>query len=146
VDEELRQTVAIKIVEHAWLNPRAIERFRQERQTLATLVHANIARLLDGGTRDDGLPYLVMEYVDGLRLDHYCALHELGIAERLRIFLQVCDAIEYAHGKLVVHRDLKPSNILVTAEGTPKLLDFGVAKALGSGQRAGTQTLVLTPE
>jgi serine/threonine protein kinase len=146
VDEELRQTVAIKIVEHCWLHSRALERFRQERQTLSTLVHPNIARLLDGGTRDDGLPYLVMEYVDGLRLDHYCALHQLGIAERLRIFLHLCDAIEYAHGKLVVHRDLKPSNILVTADGIPKLLDFGVAKAIGSRDRGGTQTLVLTPE
>jgi serine/threonine protein kinase len=146
VDQELHQTVAIKIVECAWLNPRAVERFRQEREMLAALVHPNIARLLHAGTRDDGLPYLVMEYVDGLPLDAYCTVHKLRIAERLQVFLHLCDAVEYAHGKLVVHRDLKPSNIMVTSDGTPKLLDFGVAKAIGAGQRNGTQTLVLTPE
>jgi hypothetical protein len=146
VDGELSQVVAVKIVERGWLAPQALERFRQERQILAGLVHPNIAQLLDGGTREDGLPYLVMEYVDGQGLDQYCAQHRLGIAERLRVFLPLCDAVEYAHHKLVVHRDLKPSNVLVTAEGAPKLLDFGVAKAMDSGGGSRTQTLVLTPD
>ncbi len=145
VDGELRQMVAIKIVERAWLHPAAMERFRRERQILAGLIHPNIAQLLDGGTREDGLPYLVMEYVDGLRLDHYCEQRQLGIAERLRIFLPLCDAVEHAHRKLIIHRDLKPSNVMVTAEGTPKLLDFGVAKAIGDGVEGATRTLVLTP-
>ena len=146
IDGEIRQVVAIKIVERGWLAPQAFERFRQERQILAGLVHPNIAQLLDGGTREDGLPYLVMEYVDGLRLDQYCAQRQMGIAGRLRVFLPLCDAVEYAHRKLVVHRDLKPSNVLVTAEGAPKLLDFGVAKAIDPGAGARTQTLVLTPD
>jgi eukaryotic-like serine/threonine-protein kinase len=146
VDGELSQIVAIKIVERGWLDPRAYERFRQERQILAGLEHPNIAPLLDGGTREDGLPYLVMEYVDGLRLDQYCAQHGLGITERLRVFLPLCDAVEYAHRKLIVHRDLKPSNVLVTTGGVPKLLDFGVAKAVDPGASGRTQTLVLTPD
>ncbi len=145
-DGELRQIVAIKIVEHGWLDERAVERFRQERQILSGLLHPNIAQLLDGGTRDDGIPYLVMEYVDGFPLDRYCALHQLGIPARLRVFLLLCDAVEFAHRKLVIHRDLKPSNVLVTAEGAPKLLDFGVAKAIDPGFGARTQTVVLTPD
>src|SRR5450432_4901318 len=145
VDGELHQTVAIKIVEHGWLAPRAVERFRVERQILASLVHPNIARLLDGGTRDDGLPYLVMEFVDGVRLDQYCDQHELPLDARLRLFLPLCDAVDYAHRKLIVHRDLKPANVLVTAEGEARLLDFGVARVLDAGFDARTQTLVLTP-
>jgi serine/threonine protein kinase/DNA-binding SARP family transcriptional activator len=146
VDGELRQVVAIKIVERGWLDAQAFERFRQERQILSGLVHPNIAQLLDGGTREDGIPYLVMEYVEGSRLDQYCAQHQLGIAERLRVFLPLCDAVEFAHRRLVVHRDLKPSNVLVTAEGAPKLLDFGIAKAIDPGAGTRTQTLVLTPD
>ena len=146
IDGELSQVAAIKIVERGWLAPQAMERFRQERQILAGLVHPNIEQLLDGGTREDGLPNLVMEYVDGQRLDEYCAQHHLGIAGRLRVFLPLCDAVDYAHRKLVVHRDLKPSNVLVTAEGAPKLLDFGVAKAMDPGAGSLTQTLVLTPD
>ena len=145
-DGELRQVVAIKIVERGWLDAQAFERFRQERQILSGLVHPNIAQLLDGGTREDGIPYLVMEYVEGLRLDQYCAQHQLGIAERLRVFLPLCGAVEFAHHKLVVHRDLKPSNVVVTPEGAPKLLDFGVAKAIDPGAGSLTQTLVLTPD
>ena len=146
VDGELRQTVAVKIVERGWLDPRAFERFRDERQILAGLVHPNIAQLLDGGTREDGVPYLVMEYVDGLRLDEYCSQKGLEIAGRLRVFLPLCDAVEYAHRKLIVHRDVKPSNVMVTADGVPKLLDFGVARALDPGAGGRTQTLVLTPD
>jgi tetratricopeptide (TPR) repeat protein len=144
-DGELAQVVAIKVVAGAWFDSHALERFRRERQFLANLVHPNIARLLDGGTQN-GVAYLVMEYVEGLRLDEYCARHELGVAERLRLFLPLCGAVEYAHQKLIVHRDLKPSNVLVTPGGEPKLLDFGVAKALDSNADGRTQTLMLTPE
>jgi tetratricopeptide (TPR) repeat protein len=147
VDGELQQVVAIKVIDRGWLDPRSIERFRQERQILSGLLHPNITRLLDGGTRLDGVPYLVMEYVEGLRLDHYCARQQLGIAERLRVFLPLCEAVEYAHQRLVVHRDLKPSNVLVTAAGQPKLLDFGVATALDADGSGRTQTtIVLTPD
>jgi serine/threonine protein kinase len=145
IDGELTQTVAIKVVERGWLAPRALERFRQERQFLAGLTHANIARLIDGGTRHDGIPYLVMEYVDGLPLDQFAERRQLSIEERIRLFLPLCDAVDYAHQKLIIHRDLKPSNVLVTALGQPKLLDFGIAKALDA--TAGeAQTMVLTPE
>ncbi len=146
IDGELQQTVAVKVVEHGWLSPRALERFRQERQILAGLVHPNIARLIDGGTRPDGVPYLVMEQVEGLPLDRYCEAHTLSTAQRLRLFLPLCDAVGYAHQKLIVHRDLKPSNVLVTSEGEPKLLDFGIAKMLDAGSDTASQTLVLTPE
>jgi hypothetical protein len=146
IDGEIRQTVAIKVVERGWLDAQAFERFRQERQILSGLVHPNIAQLLDGGTREDDLPYLVMEYVEGLRLDQYCAEHQLGISDRLRVFLPLCAAVEFAHRKLVVHRDLKPSNVLVTADGAPKLLDFGIAKAIDPDAGSRTQTIALTPD
>jgi eukaryotic-like serine/threonine-protein kinase len=147
VDGELSQTVAIKLVEHAWLDPRARDRFRNERQTLAGLVHNNIARLFDGGTRADGVAYLVMEYVDGLPVDQYCQKERLGIAGRLRLFQPLCDAVDYAHRKLIVHRDLKPSNVMVTVGGEPKLLDFGIAKTLDTTSAAGNTTMVaLTPD
>jgi serine/threonine protein kinase len=146
VDGELSQSVAIKVVRDAWLAPRSLERFRNERQTLAALVHPNIARLLDGGTRSDGVAYLVMELVDGLPIDRYCEHHHLSIAERLRLVLPICDAIDTAHRKLIVHRDLKPSNILVTPQGEPKLLDFGIAKTLDPGGDKETRTLAFTPD
>jgi len=145
VDGELAQTVAIKLVERGWLDPRALERFRQERQILAGLVHPNIARLLDGGTRSDGVAYLVMEFVDGLSLDSYCDQLALSILDRLRLFLPLCEAVDYAHQKLIVHRDLKPSNVLVASDGQPKLLDFGIAKALDATASGEMRTLVLTP-
>src|SRR5947209_9342616 len=100
-----------------------LRRFRNERQTLAALDHPNIVRLLDGGSTEEGLPYLVMEYVEGVPIDQYCDQQKLSIERRLRLFCEVCAAVEHAHRKLVVHRDLKPSNILVTSDGTPKLLD-----------------------
>jgi len=124
------QTVAIKIIHSHMLNTLAITRFQQERQILANLNHSNIARLLDGGTTSEGMPYLVMEYVVGEPIIDYCRRLQLGIRARLRLFTQVCQAISYAHQHLVVHRDIKPSNILVTAEGQVKLLDFGIAKIL----------------
>jgi tRNA A-37 threonylcarbamoyl transferase component Bud32 len=145
-DGELQQVAAIKIAERFLVDPHSSERFRRERQILAGLTHPNIARLLDGGTREDGVPYLVMEYVEGERLDQYCDARHLSMAERLHVFLPLCDAVEFAHRNLVVHRDLKPSNVLVTGAGEPKLLDFGIAKALDSSEGAATQTLLLTPD
>lgn len=129
-DRKPQQRVAIKVLRFG-SNARALEwRFKSERQILASLHHPNIARLIDGGTTDDQRPYFVMDHIEGIRIDHYCDQHRLTIAERLHLFLRVCDAVQYAHRNHVVHRDVKPSNILVTAEGVPKLLDFGIAKLL----------------
>jgi eukaryotic-like serine/threonine-protein kinase len=129
-DDAFRKRVAVKLVKRGMDTAEVLRRFRHERQILAALEHPNIARLIDGGTTDDGLPYLVMEYVEGEPIDRYCEGHKLPVAERLKLFAEVCAAVHYAHQNLVVHRDLKPSNILVTKEGTPKLLDFGIAKLL----------------
>ncbi len=126
----LRKTVAIKLVRSGMDSTFVLRRFKNERQILSSLEHPGIARLYDGGTTDDGLPFFVMEYVDGTSLLSYCDEQRLSIADRLRLFRRVCNAVQYAHQSLVVHRDLKPSNILVTAEGHPKLLDFGIAKLL----------------
>jgi non-specific serine/threonine protein kinase/serine/threonine-protein kinase len=129
-DDEYQKRVAIKVVQHDLGNAEILRRFRNERQILAGLDHPNIARLLDGGTTSDGMPYVVMEYVQGEPIDRYCENHRLSIEERLRLFREVCAAVHYAHQNLIVHRDIKPGNILVNAEGTPKLLDFGIAKLL----------------
>lgn len=129
-DGQFEQEAAIKIIRAPLTLDFLLERFRYERQILAALDHPNIARLLDGGTTDDGLPYFVMEYIDGRPLDAYCDAHQLSLRERLQLFRAVCSAIQYAHQRLVVHRDIKPGNILVTAGGVPKLLDFGIAKIL----------------
>lgn len=128
-DDAYEKVVAIKVVQNR-LSGDLIERFRTERQILAELDHPNIARLLDGGASEGGLPYVVMEYVDGLPLDEFCDRQELSIRERLDLFQGVCAAVQFAHRNLVVHRDIKPHNILVTDDGTPKLLDFGIAKLL----------------
>jgi serine/threonine protein kinase/tetratricopeptide (TPR) repeat protein len=128
-DGEFRKQVAIKLITSGLRDTDLERRFRRERQILATLEHAGIARMLDGGATAEGQPYFVMEYVEGKPLPTYCAEKNAGIAERLRLFLAVCDAVEYAHQRLIVHRDLKPGNVLVTAEGMPKLLDFGLARA-----------------
>ncbi|MEM9570498.1 MAG: serine/threonine-protein kinase [Pseudomonadota bacterium] len=133
-DDEFQQTAAVKIMGSQLLNADASSRFRAERQILSNLNHPNIASLIDGGTTDEDLPYLVMEYVDGARIDVHCDSNGLSIRERLSLFVEVCDAIDYAHRNLVVHRDLKPSNILVPRTGTPKLLDFGIAKLLDPDQ------------
>ena len=127
---EFEQTGALKMISCRLAGTALRERFRQERQILAQLEHPNIARLLDGGTTEEGDPYLVMEYVEGTPLEEYCRTHRLPISKRLELFLVVCSAVHYAHQHLVIHRDLKPANILVTADGTPKLLDFGTAKLL----------------
>jgi serine/threonine-protein kinase len=150
-DDLYRKEVAIKTVQGGLGQNRAmLLRFGSERQILANLDHPNIARLLDGGITDDGLPYLVMEYVNGIRVDGYCRINNLATEQRLRLFCAVCSAVEYAHKNLVVHRDIKPANILVTAEGIPKLLDFGIAKLLDpeGGQLAQTRTSerMMTPE
>ena len=121
-----------------------IERFHREQHILATLDHPNITRMLDAGLSERGQPYLVMEYVDGVHLDAYCDNRKLGIAERLQLFLRVCDAVAYAHRNLIVHLDLKPSNILVTADGTVKLLDFGTSKLIQTDSRF-TTTVMATP-
>jgi serine/threonine-protein kinase len=129
-DDQFHKHVAIKLLKRGMDTDDILRRFRNERQVLASLEHPHIARLIDGGATEDGLPYLVMEFVDGLPIDTYCRTHRVGLPERLRLFQQVCDAVHYAHQNLIVHRDLKPGNILVTTDGTPKLLDFGIAKVL----------------
>ncbi len=134
-DGAYRQQVAVKVIRQTARDDVAIARFRAERQILANLDHRNIARLLDGGSTPSGLPYLVIEYVDGLALDQYCDLHRLSIDARLQLLVQILDAVQFAHQNLVVHRDLKPSNVLVTEDGTPKLLDFGIAKMIGPRPR-----------
>jgi serine/threonine-protein kinase len=135
-DEQYRQQVAIKVVRQRLVYPEIAERLVSERQILANLDHPNIARLFDGGTTADGTPYLVMEYIDGLPIDDYCDGRRLNIDERLALFRTICSAVHYAHQNLVVHRDIKPTNILVTEDGVPKLLDFGIAKLLGAGGAA----------
>lgn len=129
-DSDFKKRVAIKLVKRGMDTQEILRRFRLERQVLAGLSHPNIAGLIDGGSTPDGLPYLVMEYVEGVRIDRYCESHKSTITERLQLFRDVCAAVQYAHGNLIVHRDLKAGNILVTAEGTPKLLDFGIAKLI----------------
>lgn len=131
-DGQFEQQVALKLLQTDFTSENQTLRFLSERQILATLNHENIARLLDGGVTEDGQPWFAMEYVEGQPIDEYCDNHQLTINERLSLFLNVCDAVQSAHGKLVVHRDLKPSNILVKEDGTVKLLDFGIAKVLDS--------------
>lgn len=151
-DGEFDQQVALKVIRPGLAGERLIRRFVTERQILAELEHPGIARLLDGGTTDDGLPYLVMEFVEGEPITDYCDRRRLGVGERLRLFLEVADAVRHAHRNLVLHRDLKPSNILVTPQGRVKLLDFGIAKLLDPATGAGEPTLTrpgqrpLTPE
>jgi feruloyl esterase len=129
-DDEFLKQVAVKIVQPGLDSQNLLKRFRNERQTLAGLDHPNIVKLLDGGSTPEGLPFLVMDYVEGYPIDDYCDLHKLCVDDRLQVFSKVCEAVQYAHQKGVIHRDLKPGNIFVTADGTPKLLDFGIAKVL----------------
>ncbi len=146
-DGQYTKEVAIKLVRTGFDTASIIERFRSERQILASLDHPNIARLLDGGTTDDGIPYLVMELIEGERVDDYCDAHKLSITERLQLFRQICAAVQFAHQRLVIHRDIKPSNILVTNDGVPKLLDFGIAKLLDPTATADTtMARPMTPE
>jgi serine/threonine-protein kinase len=151
-DQQFQQRVAIKIMGAQLLAPDAVARFRAERQILANLSHPYIAKLLDGGTTETGLPYLIMEYVIGLPVDRYCDERRLGVRERLVLFKKICAAVDYAHRKLIVHRDLKPTNILVDDKGNPWLLDFGIAKLLDESTASHTVALTrlgaraLTPD
>jgi len=129
-DGEFRQRVAVKLIKRGMDSDYIIRRFRHERQILASFEHPYIARLLDGGTTDDGIPYFVMEYIEGDTLYNYCDAKHLETRDRLKVFQKVCSAIEYAHEKQIIHRDIKPSNILIRRDGSPKLLDFGIAKIL----------------
>jgi len=135
-DEQFQKQVAIKLVTQGLDTSELLRRFRRERQILARLDHPFIARLLDGGSTKDGRPFLVMEYVQGTAITSYCDDHRLGTRQRIEQFLKVCSAVQSAHQNLVVHRDLKPGNILVDSQGSPKLLDFGIAKLLGPGEGA----------
>ena len=137
-DDAYQQQVAIKLLHSGLISTEARHRFESERQILASLDHPNIAKLLDGGTTSEGIPYLVMEYVDGEPLHQYCDKHRLSVTERLWLFQQICSAVQQAHENFVVHRDIKPANILVTAQGAPKLLDFGIAKLLDPADSFGT--------
>jgi serine/threonine protein kinase/uncharacterized protein HemY len=149
-DDEYQKHVAIKLVRRGLDTADILRRFRNERQILAQLDHPNIARLIDGGTTKDGLPYFVLEYVRGEPIAAYCTAGALATTDRLALFRKVCAAVTYAHQNLVVHRDLKPSNILVTPEGEPKLLDFGIAKLLDVDEDSLAHTVagqrVMTPE
>ena len=134
IDGQFDQQVALKILHSGITTDSQVQRFMAERQILASLNHSNIATLLDGGVSEDGQLWFAMEYVDGLPIDKYCDNHRLTIKERLNLFIDVCEAVQFAHGKLVVHRDLKPTNIFVKENGEVKLLDFGIAKALNTDE------------
>lgn len=150
IDADFEQRVAVKLLHAGTLSEEARRRFRAERRILAQLEHPGIARLLDGGTTESGLPFLVMDHVIGLPIDRYCDLHRLDVRARLACFLDVCAAVGHAHRNLIVHRDIKPSNILVGRDGKPRLLDFGIAKLLsaspdGAAEATATWQRVLTP-
>ena len=150
--EEFTQKVALKVIKRGMDTHAVLKRFLTERRILADLDHPNIARMLDGGSTEDGVPYFVMEYVKGEQLRVYCEKRDLDLRARLLIFTKICSAVNHAHQKLVVHRDIKPSNILVTEAGEPKLLDFGIAKLLNPDRNAvdggatATNFRVMTPE
>lgn len=150
-DDQYQKQVAIKVVRRGMDTDLVLARFRNERQILAGFDHPNIARLFDGGSTESGLPYFIMEYIEGQAIDEFCDTQRLSTAARLELFRTVCSAVQYAHQNLVIHRDIKPSNILVTAGGIPKLLDFGIAKLLHSEatKAAATTAIVqrlMTPE
>ena len=144
-DEHYRQQVAIKLINPGLGGETIRRRFRNEMQILADLNHPNIARLFDGGETADGVPYLVMEYVEGTPINRYCDQHNLSTEQTLHLFCTVCDAVQYAHQHLVIHRDIKPGNILVTSEGLPKLVDFGIAKLLDDGRSVSDATATAMP-
>jgi serine/threonine-protein kinase len=139
--------VAVKVVKRGMDSAEVLRRFREERRILASLDHPNVARLLDGGAASDGRPYLVMEYVEGEPIDRWCESRQLDVRQRVVLFRSVCEAVHEAHRRLVVHRDIKPTNVLITATGTPKLLDFGIAKLLDDDDASATVTTarLLTP-
>ena len=150
-DTKLGRKVAIKLLKFGLGTINIIRRFQQEERILAGLSHSNVAQLFGGAVTPAGLPYFVMEYVDGARLDDYCRDRQLSISQRLTLFRKICTAVSYAHQNLVIHRDIKPANIRVTSDGEPKLLDFGIAKLLDSeapmvGEVTMTFAAVMTPE
>ena len=149
-DEQYESLVAVKVIKRGMDTDHILRSFRNERQILAYLNHPNIVRLFDGGTTVDGLPYFIMGYINGQPIKEYCDEKRLSVDERLNLFLKVCSAVQYAHQNLIVHRDLKPSNILVTEEGVPKLLDFGIAKILSQDntdqEQTATMARAMTPE
>jgi non-specific serine/threonine protein kinase/serine/threonine-protein kinase len=142
---EFAQRVAVKLLDEPVRNAGALRRFRAERQILATLSHPNIVTLLDGGVTEDGQPYLAMEYVEGAAITTYCRERALSIENRLRLFQQVCAAVQYAHQHGVVHSDLKPGNILISSDGIPKILDFGVARLIDASGKPGDATATGMP-
>ena len=146
-DGVFQRIAALKIIRAGYNSEQMIARFRRERQILAGLDHPNIARILDGGTTPDGLPYFVMDYVDGVPLNTFCSDHRAGLNQRLNLFRQACRAVQYLHTNRIVHRDLKPANILVTSAGAVKLLDFGIARLLDDNSDTRPKTIpLLTPE
>lgn len=151
-DQSYTREVAIKVIRRGMETDRILQRFRTERQIIASLDHPNIARLLDGGATADGRPYIVMEYVQGMPIDAWCDQRRLNVTERLKLFLQVCSAVHYAHQNLVIHRDIKPGNIIVRPDNTVKLLDFGIAKLLHQDQsrkvaeKTATSLRLMTPQ
>ncbi|MBS1788044.1 MAG: protein kinase [Acidobacteria bacterium] len=150
-DDQFQQQVALKLIKRGMDTAFVRDRFLRERQILASLDHPHIARLFDGGATTEGLPYFVMEFVDGEPITDYCQRRRLSLNQKLLLFRDVCSAVQHAHQKLVIHRDLKPSNILVTADGTPKLLDFGIAKLLSPDPgeaitRTETAVRLMTPD
>jgi non-specific serine/threonine protein kinase/serine/threonine-protein kinase len=148
INSDFTQKVALKLIKRGMDSETILKRFAAERRILSTLKHPNIAQLIDGGIAREGLPFFVMEFVDGKQLNEFCRENNLSLEARLKIFGKICAAVEYAHQNLVVHRDLKPSNILVTTDGTPKLLDFGIAKLLSDedAETTATQAKMFTPE
>ena len=129
-DGEYDQKVAIKILQDGRTSDALIQKLRNERQILANLKHPNIVNILDGGTTDEGIPFIVMEYVEGTCITDYVEAHHLGLHEKLRLFQKLCEVISFAHQRIIIHRDIKPSNILISQTGEIKLLDFGIAKIL----------------
>ena len=141
-DDAYQKRVAIKVLKRGMDTEAIVGRFRNERQILASLEHPYIASLIDGGTTPEGLPYFAMEYVEGQTIVEYSEAHKLDTTARLQLFRKICTAVQYAHQNLIIHRDIKPQNVLVAADGTPKLLDFGIAKLLNP--ELGGQTLAPT--
>ena len=130
VDGAFEQLVAVKLLHPSLIGSTSKERFESERNTLAQLEHPYIARIIDGGTTIDGIPFFVTAWVEGVRIDDYCDRHSLSLTKRLRLFCRVCEPVQYAHQRLIIHCDLKASNILVTSDGSPKIIDFGIARLL----------------
>ena len=143
-DDQYQKEVALKVVRSGQFSGFVIDRFKNERQILASLDHPHIARLLDGGATEDGTPYFVMELIEGQPITQFCDYRKLSVDERLHLFSKVCAAVQYAHQHLIVHRDIKPGNILVTADGSPKLLDFGIAKIIGADENSPRSDMTLT--